>query len=156
MIRVQNRPISLGDIALTTLNSVTFTGYTRIVGEITLGTSPSPPYLILAAGTQLQKTGRTTGTTAGTIVSSCENRGLGTDPRTGLEVRLLCQHQADFASAGGDSGSPVFVPPNSSGQTYLVGIYHSGGCDPVSGICRAGFSSLSSVRAEFPQFSIKP
>jgi hypothetical protein len=54
-------------------------------------------------GTTLNKVGRTTGWTQGSVTNSCVNTGV-----SGSRIVILCQ---DFVSAGvggGDSGSPVF------------------------------------------------
>lgn len=56
-----------------------------------------------AVGTTLNKVGRTTGWTQGSVTNSCVNTGV-----SGSRIVVLCQ---DFVSAGvggGDSGSPVF------------------------------------------------
>jgi hypothetical protein len=86
-----------GAIARTTgpnNGSLEIAGSFRIGSELS-GNSP--------VGTVLNKVGRTTGWTQGTVTNSCVNTGV-----SGSRIVMLCQ---DFVSAGvggGDSGSPVF------------------------------------------------
>jgi hypothetical protein len=96
-------------------------------------------------GTWLDKTGRTTGTTYGQVTNSCVTIG-----------NLRCQDISKVYSAGGDSGSPMYVwignnqvelqgilwggPGSDYTTTYssrLAGIeYDLGG---LSGLCRPGW-----------------
>lgn len=68
----------------------------------------------------VHKVGRTTGWTYGAVEDTC-------DDVVGRIVKILCSDRVDYASDGGDSGSPVFqlLP---SGNVELRGI-HWGGCD---------------------------
>jgi hypothetical protein len=75
----------------------------------------------------IYKTGRTTGTTYGTITATCV---------TAFEsgTALLCADEADSAAMGeGDSGSPIFYPPDTLGDPpYAIGILSSGGGTSVA------------------------
>ena len=75
-------------------------GSLTIAGSFTIGSELSGNSPV---GTVLNKVGRTTGWTQGTVTDSCVNTGV-----SGSRIVMLCQ---DFVSAGvggGDSGSPVF------------------------------------------------
>lgn len=85
-------------------------------------------------GQAITKVGRTTGRTTGTVQQTCANFNV-----SGSNITQLCQSRGSFASAGGDSGSPVFritALPN----VTLVGIHWgSGGVfSPITGIQMAG------------------
>lgn len=91
---------TLGGIEKTTgpnNGSLTIAGQFSIVGE-----SAS------TVGDTLNKTGRTTGWTRGTVTRTCANTGV-----SGSNIVLLCQdfveNNAFQIVAGGDSGSPVFA-----------------------------------------------
>ena len=116
-------------------------------------------------GDRVYKVGATTGWTAGTVTSICEDHGVS----KGWKGALLCQ--VEWASSGdavvsgnGDSGSPVFKCVNAAGDediacaaglVVLLGIHHSG--DPEE-LCDAeercydlsgNFSPIASVLGEF-------
>jgi len=57
---------------------------------------------LAVVGTGVQKVGRTTGWTQGRVSRVCATLN---QPGN---ITMLCNNQADYASAGGDSGSPVF------------------------------------------------
>jgi hypothetical protein len=86
---------TLGAIAKTNNGSL------EIAGTFTITAEGSAK-----VGEQVNKVGRTTGWTQGTVTSTCVNTGV-----SGTNIVLLCQ---DFVEnnvqivAGGDSGSPVF------------------------------------------------
>lgn len=73
----------------------------------------------LPVGTYLDKTGRTSGSTYGTITNSCVTIGT-----------LRCQDISSVWSEGGDSGSPVFYYLGGSGaaenDVQLVGVMWGG------------------------------
>jgi hypothetical protein len=96
-------------------------------------------------GTWLDKTGRTTGSTYGQVTASCVTIG-----------NLVCQDVSRVYSAGGDSGSPVYIwlggsdvqlqgilwggPGNDYTTTYsspLVNIEYDLG--PLSNVCAPGY-----------------
>jgi hypothetical protein len=76
------------------------------------------------AGLVVRKVGRTTGTTRGTVTATCVNANV-----SGTNITLLCQDEADYSSAGGDSGSPVFSNLNrpQALDASLRGIHWGGG-----------------------------
>lgn len=55
-------------------------------------------------GDSVKKTGRTTGTTEGPVVSTCTE----TLPDTLFHVSIFCAHIAQMADSLGDSGAPVY------------------------------------------------
>jgi hypothetical protein len=73
-----------------------------------------------AVGNTVQKVGRSTGRTQGTVVRTCANRTI---VRT--NITLICQDLADYTSTDGDSGSPVFEVTNSpsTNDVRVVGIH---------------------------------
>jgi len=96
-------------------------------------------------GTYLDKTGRTSGSTYGQVTQSCVTIG-----------NLVCQDVSTVYSAGGDSGSPIYIwlggsdvqlqgilwggPSNNFNITYsspLVNIEYDLG--PLSNVCAPGF-----------------
>jgi hypothetical protein len=86
-----------GAIAKTTAAN---NGSLTIAGSFNIGSELSGNSTV---GTILNKVGRTTGWTRGSVTNSCVNTGV-----SGSRIVILCQ---DFVSAGvggGDSGSPVF------------------------------------------------
>jgi hypothetical protein len=110
-----SRSITQGGIARTAWGSgssggLTLTGEYDIVGRYT-GSTP--------VGTYLDKTGRTTGSTYGQVTSSCVTIG-----------NLRCQDVSKVYSAGGDSGSPMYVYLGGSGaaenDVQLQGILWGG------------------------------
>ncbi|HKQ76073.1 MAG TPA: hypothetical protein VJ810_20430 [Blastocatellia bacterium] len=116
---------ALGTIARPAVNSFTWNG----VDTFTITAEAAP-----VVGQAVTKVGRTTGRTTGTIQQTCANFNV-----SGSTITQLCQSRASFASAGGDSGSPVFritALPN----VTLVGIHWgSGGVfSPITGIQMAG------------------
>lgn len=67
------------------------------------------------SGMRVDKSGRSTGQTAGTVRSTCVNVQM-----TGYW--MVCQFTAGYNSAGGDSGSPVWFT-DASGQRWVMGIH---------------------------------
>ena len=102
-----------GIVEKTNLNSIVITGNTGVSGTV----------YGAVAGETVWKVGKTTGTTKGTVTSTCVNFQLKfPDPM------ILCGHSAWYGSGDGDSGAPVFIPynpsqPNSTPRT--VGIHSS-------------------------------
>jgi hypothetical protein len=116
---------ALGTIARPPVGSFTWNG----VDTFTITAEAAP-----VVGQSVTKVGRTTGRTSGTVQQTCANFNV-----AGSNITQLCQSRASFASAGGDSGSPVFritALPN----VTLVGIHWgSGGVfSPITGIQRSG------------------
>jgi hypothetical protein len=91
----------------------------------------------LTVGTTVNKVGRTTGWTAGTITNTCVNTGV-----QGTRFAQLCQTFVSAGVGGGDSGSDVF---QISGSTVkLAGILWGGN----SGGTQFVFSPLGNVISE--------
>ena len=80
---------------------------------------PSSPIV----GQTLNKVGRTTGWTRGTVSATCVNTNV-----FGTNITQLCQGFVNAGVAGGDSGSPVFRVTNApaSGDVSLYGILWGG------------------------------
>jgi hypothetical protein len=80
-----------------------------------------------APGLTIDKVGRSTGWTRGTVAATCENFR----PRPGdqYDYMVLCSTRVTGASSGqGDSGAPVFRPhPFLSNVAYTYGIEYAGG-----------------------------
>jgi len=71
-------------------------------------------------GQTVNKVGRSTGWTQGTVTAVCVHEPLNPPSPTQF---LLCQTEANYNSAGGDSGSPVFMIEGSTDNVTLVGIH---------------------------------
>jgi hypothetical protein len=88
-------------------------------------------------GDIVRKVGRTTGMTRGEVTATCENLNP-----ANTNITMLCQSEADYTSAAGDSGSPVFSRLDSPQplDSRLRGIHWgSGGVfSPISGVQRSG------------------
>ncbi len=123
-----------GIIGKTTAPTVLSSTTTNLVltvdhaAKFTVVAAPTQPYLV---GLPLQKVGRTTGWTNGTIVSTCVDYTQ-TNPaiHPGTTVRL-CQYGVGDPQLGlasfGDSGSPVFrVIDTQCGYVELYGILWGG------------------------------
>lgn len=66
----------------------------------------------------VQKVGRTTGLTEGTVQNTCAHVGV-----SGSDIVMLCQDRASYLSQGGDSGGPVIRPTAAPMQADAVGIH---------------------------------
>ena len=134
-----------GEIAQTTgvnNGSLTVSG-TAPVFTITAQNNTTTDY----AGATVNKVGRTTGWTRGTVTRSCVNTSV-----SGSTVYLYCQSfVSDPAGAtvvgSGDSGSPVFTGSGSS--VTLVGILWGGSSDNKTFV----FSPLASIQRELGSFN---
>ena len=92
-------------------------------------------------GLALRKVGRTTGHTVGQVESTCVDFR-----QTGTNIVMLCQADASYTSAGGDSGSPVFrttgctVNGASDVCADVYGLHWGGGgaFSPIANIQRSG------------------
>jgi hypothetical protein len=121
------RPTSVNTGALTISHTTpTF----RIVGE-----TSSP-----VVGETLNKVGRTTGWTRGTVSATCVNTNV-----AGTNITQLCQGFVNAGVAGGDSGSPVFRVTNTpaAGDVRLYGLLWGS-----SGGTRFVFSPIGSVNIQ--------
>jgi hypothetical protein len=72
-------------------------------------------------GSTVNKVGRTTGWTAGTMTNSCVNTGV-----QGSKIVQLCQNFVTAGVAGGDSGSDVFFITGGT-NVRLLGVLWGGG-----------------------------
>jgi hypothetical protein len=116
---------ALGTVARPAVGSFTWNG----VDTFTI-TGESAPVV----GQAITKVGRTTGRTTGTIQQTCANFNV-----SGSTITQLCQSRGSFASAGGDSGSPI-IRITTLPNAVLVGIHWgSGGVfSPITGIQMGG------------------
>jgi hypothetical protein len=115
----------LGLIALPALGSIDWNGTTS-----TITSKASSPVV----GHAINKVGRTTGRTSGTVTKTCVNINVNS-----TNITYLCQSQASYSAASGDSGSPVFrIPdPLKPSSVQLYGIHwgsndNSGLFSPIS------------------------
>ena len=79
-------------------------------------------FTAVAAGTILDKTGRTSGTTYGQVLEACVSAY---PVYNGVQYTLRCQDLTSIWSQGGDSGSPVYVWRD-NGTVELYGILWGG------------------------------
>lgn len=92
-------------------------------------------------GLALRKVGRTTGHTVGQVEATCADFR-----QTNTNILMLCQADATYSSAGGDSGSPVFrttgctVGGESDVCADVYGLHWGGGgaFSPIANIQRSG------------------
>lgn len=91
-------------------------------------------------GQSVNKVGRSSGWTAGTVAGTCVDVSS-----SATEYTLFCQHLVNATSEGGDSGSPVFSVVKGT-NVKLLGILWAGGSGPDGPIF--AFSPLESVEAE--------
>ena len=98
-------------------------------------------------GQGLNKTGRTTGWTHGTVTGTCVNINV-----SGSEITQLCQSYVGAYVAGGDSGSPVFGT-HTDGSVFLAGILWGSSTDLVTGAVQFIFSPLGAVESELGELS---
>ncbi len=116
------------------------------LGSITID-DPFPRFTIVGTvanpttGITLNKMGRTTGWSRGTVAFTCATINV-----SGSTITQICQSGVNAAVGGGDSGSPVFSASTSDGSTNanLYGILWGGNTSgtqfvfsPWSGITRA-------------------
>ena len=137
---------TLGAIAST---SAANNGSLTVTGSFTIGSAED--------GTKnfdinrgVNKVGRTTGWTRGTVNRTCVNTSV-----SGSTVYLYCQTFVSSPNAtivgGGDSGSAVFGDPSGTGTVALLGILWGGSSDGRSFV----FSPLKSIEEEIGQLSVR-
>ncbi|MGH7562175.1 MAG: hypothetical protein ACRENB_14280 [Gemmatimonadales bacterium] len=90
----------------------------------------------LAAGTVVNKVGRTTGWTQGAITNTCVNTGV-----SGTNIVQLCQTFVSAGVGGGDSGSDVF---QGTSNVTLAGVLWGGNGAGTQFV----YSPLGNVKAE--------
>jgi hypothetical protein len=99
-------------------------------------------------GQTLNKVGRTTGWTQGTVVATCENVDV-----SDSNVTQLCQSLVGAYVAGGDSGSPVWGL-NSDGTVFLGGILWGSSTDLVTNEVQFIFSPYGSIEREMGTLTV--
>jgi hypothetical protein len=137
---------TLGAIART---SAANNGSLEVTGSFTIG-SAEDGTKEFTVGRGVNKVGRTTGWTRGTVNRTCVNTSV-----SGSTVYLYCQTFVSNPNAtvvgGGDSGSAAFGDPNSSGAVALLGILWGGSSDGRSFV----FSPLQSIEQEIGQLTVR-
>jgi hypothetical protein len=121
---------TLGRIARTTGAN---TGAVTISGNFTVTAEGSP-----VAGQTVNKVGRTTGWTRGTVTNTCVHVNV-----SGTNVTQLCQTLVSAGVGSGDSGSPVFRQQSGGSNVTLLGILWGG-----SGGSTFVFSPMANIEAE--------
>jgi hypothetical protein len=124
-------------------------------GSLTIDSS-QPDWVITgkvgtSEGNIVDKVGRTTGWTYGTVRHTC------VDYSEGYRLILRCQHLADYGSNPGDSGSPVFrITSFGNSTVQLQGIHHSG--NAVTSKCSncAVFSPIGGIDSDFGTTTVTP
>ncbi|MGH7560220.1 MAG: hypothetical protein ACRENB_04285 [Gemmatimonadales bacterium] len=142
---------SIGKIARTTLLNTVLasddTTYFRI-------DALNPSYRITAEqatpalGQSLNKVGRTTGWTQGTVVATCENVSI-----TDSDITQLCQSLVTAFVDGGDSGSPVFGF-HTDGTVFLAGILWGSSTDLVTNEVQFIFSPYEAIERELGELTV--
>lgn len=142
---------TIGRIARTTLlNSIlasddtTFFQIDPLNPSYRIGSEQATP----VQGQVLNKVGRTTGWTRGTVVATCENVDV-----TDSDITQLCQGLVDAFVDGGDSGSPVFGF-NTDGTVFLGGILWGSSTDLVTGAVQFIFSPFGSIQREIGPITV--
>lgn len=124
---------SLGKIARTSS-----AGSTSIVGEWTIVREAT--YTV--AGEVLNKVGRTTGWSQGSVAYTCANIIV-----SGTNYMLLCQDIVRANADRGDSGSPVFrIIDAAAGTVELYGVLWGGGT--IDGATHFVFSNIANIERE--------
>ena len=121
---------TLGRIARTTGAN---NGSVTISGNFSITAEGSP-----VVGQTVNKVGRTTGWTRGTITNTCVTVNV-----SGSDVTQLCQSIVSAGVGSGDSGAPVFRQAGSGSNVTLMGILWGG-----SGSGIFVFSPISNIEAE--------
>jgi hypothetical protein len=102
-------------------------------------------------GNEVDKVGRTTGWTFGYVRHSCVDYTLA------YRTILRCQQLADYGSAGGDSGSPVFrITSFSNSTAQLQGIHWGGNAQTSKCDNCAVFSSIGGIEADLGSLYVVP
>lgn len=114
------------------LNRVPYTGTNPGTNNTPSGTSVAGWWTIISSSfynpwvnDSVDKVGRTTGWTRGTLANTCAPTKVTADSPYS-DYMILCADKVQNASAGqGDSGGPVFVPQNPPNPVYPVGVEFS-------------------------------
>jgi len=132
---------TVGAIARTTLRGLTAGSLTIDDGQPTFTITNRQPFAVM--GQTLDKVGRTTGWTVGTVVATCIDAFV-----AGSDVALICQTRVLSGLGGGDSGAPVFESQAPfSNDVTLYGILW-GGSNTNFGPSFV-FTPLENIEAEF-------
>jgi hypothetical protein len=127
-------------------------GSINVVGWWTIAGRADPTWL--GAGQDVHKVGQSSGATAGPITGADPNfviDGTCTDVWIEGSKTLLCQYKAHLLSWAGDSGSPVYMPNNSTeSQVWLAGMLWGGNGDIYS-----IFNPLSEIERDFFTFAVE-
>ena len=99
-------------------------------------------------GQTLNKVGRTTGWTRGTVVETCVDVDV-----TDSDITQRCQSLVDAFVDGGDSGSPVFGA-NVDGTVFLAGILWGSSTDLVTGAVQFIFSPYAAIERELGELTV--
>lgn len=139
------------------------TGLNYSGGSITVTgwwTNVAPPGTVYQ-GQTVDKMGRTTGWTRGTVSATCVVSDVDSDADLVADYRILCAHRVTNSRGGqGDSGSPVFIAPPAGqitqpltplgilfGVTNMVQYDMSDQVNFCSTACTYLFSDWSAVQA---------
>ena len=98
---VQGVQAVVGTIARTTVRGLTAGSLTIDAGQPTFNIVEKQPFALM--GQTLDKVGRTTGWTVGTVAATCIDVFV-----TDTDIAMMCQDLVYSGVGGGDSGSPVF------------------------------------------------
>jgi len=130
----------VGAIAQTTFRGLTSGPLTIYDQQPTFTITDRQPFSIF--GETLDKIGRTTGWTVGTVVATCVDVGV-----TDTDIVQLCQDEVLSGNAGGDSGSPIFGSQAAfTNDVTLYGILWGGGTTAFGPILV--FSPLENIEFE--------
>ena len=112
---------TVGAIARTTLRGLTAGPLTIDDRTPSFTITDAQPFSVL--GQTLDKVGRTTGWTVGTVVATCVDIAV-----ADTDIVQLCQDEVLSGNAGGDSGSPIFESQAPfTNDVTLYGIMWGGG-----------------------------
>lgn len=123
------------------------------VGSLTISTT-APRFTITGTanfpsqGQTLNKVGRTTGWSRGSVIFTCANINV-----SGTNITQLCQDGVGATVAGGDSGSDVFSGSTSSSNTNatLYGVLWGGNSAGTQFI----FSAWSNITSELGSMTVR-
>ena len=132
------RPLSLN----TTLTDGDVTPSILVINDLAPSYRISAEQPVPVLGQPLNKVGRTTGWTQGTVTATCENVSV-----TDSHITQLCQSLVSAYVDGGDSGSPVFGL-HTDGTVFLAGILWGSSTDLITNEVQFIFSPLGQVESE--------
>jgi hypothetical protein len=145
-----------------------YVGVNNAVGSLEANFYLEPLYAVMEpyVGLTLDKIGRTSGWTRGTVTATCSNTVSGgkfanSIPYTSV---VLCHDEFSNAAGGpGDSGGPVFYKTTGNGIFYVGVLYARGGFVPPgseTGICTAScviaFTRWYRIKEHLNMWSMSP